>query len=310
MTPIVASKLAEANHPVACPTQWLPVLLASDPVPPTHRRRLLDNVFTSKTKLKTHKSRKSVIDLVVHDGQQAVRKQFIGQGYSRCCGRKKTLPKQEGFALEVAVLERLRATMQAEKRSGGRDEACYHERHLPYLLSRNDTTLTFETTMDGYPLSTPQGQDLFCAIPLHDITRQDQCVTATMKKANVRHLDIQAKNMLVQEGKNHTNRLTVYDFDLSSIDGWDGHADHMLKPVTELTGYTITGMPYAKRNVTAKFQWLYLMRGELGLSDLHENMCCGGKRCKTFRLSSTCDLVHKRGWAGGREACAGTRRHR
>ena len=39
MTPIVASKLAEANHPVACPTHWLPVLLASDPVPPTHRRR-------------------------------------------------------------------------------------------------------------------------------------------------------------------------------------------------------------------------------------------------------------------------------
>ena len=53
MTPIVASKLAEANHPVACPTQWLPVLLASDPVPPTHRRRLLDNVFTSRTELKT-----------------------------------------------------------------------------------------------------------------------------------------------------------------------------------------------------------------------------------------------------------------
>ena len=53
MTPIVASKLAEANHPVACPTQWLPVLLASDPVPPTHRRRLFDNVFTSKTDLKT-----------------------------------------------------------------------------------------------------------------------------------------------------------------------------------------------------------------------------------------------------------------
>ena len=38
--PSVASKRAEANHPGACPPQWLPVLLASDPVPYTHRRRL------------------------------------------------------------------------------------------------------------------------------------------------------------------------------------------------------------------------------------------------------------------------------
>ena len=38
--PSVASKRAEANHPGACPTQWLPVLLASDPVPYTQRRRL------------------------------------------------------------------------------------------------------------------------------------------------------------------------------------------------------------------------------------------------------------------------------
>ena len=33
----VASKLAEANHPVACPPQWLPVLLAANiPVPTTN----------------------------------------------------------------------------------------------------------------------------------------------------------------------------------------------------------------------------------------------------------------------------------
>ena len=38
--PSVASKRAEANHPGACPPQWLPVLLASDPVPYTQRRRL------------------------------------------------------------------------------------------------------------------------------------------------------------------------------------------------------------------------------------------------------------------------------
>tara|TARA_B100000795_G_scaffold219314_1_gene173581 strand:+ start:456 stop:647 length:192 start_codon:yes stop_codon:yes gene_type:complete len=34
----VASKLAEANHPVACPPQWLPVILAAanTPVPTTN----------------------------------------------------------------------------------------------------------------------------------------------------------------------------------------------------------------------------------------------------------------------------------
>ena len=49
----VASKLAEANHPVACPPQWLPVLLASNtPVPTTTGRRLLDNVFTTKGDLR------------------------------------------------------------------------------------------------------------------------------------------------------------------------------------------------------------------------------------------------------------------
>ena len=39
--PSVASKREEANRPGACPPQWLPVLLASDPVPHTHRRRLV-----------------------------------------------------------------------------------------------------------------------------------------------------------------------------------------------------------------------------------------------------------------------------
>ena len=33
--PCVASKLVEANHPIACPPQWLPVLLAAEsPMPP------------------------------------------------------------------------------------------------------------------------------------------------------------------------------------------------------------------------------------------------------------------------------------
>ena len=49
----VASKLAEANHPVVVPTQWLPVLLAANtPVPPTNHRRLLD-LITTNVELKT-----------------------------------------------------------------------------------------------------------------------------------------------------------------------------------------------------------------------------------------------------------------
>eukprot|EP00964_Phaeocystis_antarctica_P139066 scaffold103768_cov51-Phaeocystis_antarctica.AAC.4 len=42
----------EANHPVACPPQWLPVLLAAN-IPTTNGRRLLENVFTAKDDLKT-----------------------------------------------------------------------------------------------------------------------------------------------------------------------------------------------------------------------------------------------------------------
>jgi surface protein len=50
----VASKLAEANHPVACPPQWLPVLLAANtPGPPTNHHRRLLGVFTTKAELKT-----------------------------------------------------------------------------------------------------------------------------------------------------------------------------------------------------------------------------------------------------------------
>ena len=54
MKPSVASKLAEANHPVACPPQWLPVLLAANTpgLPTSHHRRLL-GFFTTKTELNT-----------------------------------------------------------------------------------------------------------------------------------------------------------------------------------------------------------------------------------------------------------------
>ena len=52
--PSVASKLAQTNHPVAVPPQWLPVLLAANtPRPPTNNRRLLDNTFASKAELRT-----------------------------------------------------------------------------------------------------------------------------------------------------------------------------------------------------------------------------------------------------------------
>ena len=52
--PNVGSKLAEfEHHPVACPPQWLPVILASTPWPPTHRRRLSKYKFTSKADLRT-----------------------------------------------------------------------------------------------------------------------------------------------------------------------------------------------------------------------------------------------------------------
>ena len=47
-------KLAEVEHPVACPPQWLPVLLAvNTPMPPTNGRRLQTNGFTNKGDLRT-----------------------------------------------------------------------------------------------------------------------------------------------------------------------------------------------------------------------------------------------------------------
>ena len=49
----LASLKTEVENPVACPPQWLPVILASTPWPPTHRRRLLNYKFTSRADLKT-----------------------------------------------------------------------------------------------------------------------------------------------------------------------------------------------------------------------------------------------------------------
>ena len=49
----VASKLAQASHPVAVSPQWLPVLLAADTqVPPTNHRRLSATTFTSFSALR------------------------------------------------------------------------------------------------------------------------------------------------------------------------------------------------------------------------------------------------------------------
>jgi len=50
MKPSVASKLAEANHPIARPPQWLPVLLAvNDPVLIVSSRRLISTNAELKT---------------------------------------------------------------------------------------------------------------------------------------------------------------------------------------------------------------------------------------------------------------------
>ena len=288
----VASKRVEVNHSDACPPQWLPVLLAfsssrhvDSPAARFNEEDLpSDEALSMKRRMTVARSgafgrrlmSTHTIDFVEVHGQPAVRKQFLGNSFS--LPGERALNKQEAFALEVAVLERLRATMLAEKHSGARNETC-HQRHLPFLLRRDDTTLTFETTDDGYKLSTPQGQDLFCAMPLDDVTQQDQCITATMKQANVRHLDFLPKNLLIQKGKN-TNRITLYDFDISSIGDWDGH---VLKPATKLSGYTVTGFRYDKINLTAHMQQLFLT-GDLGLSDLHNNMCCSHKRCNELRL--------------------------
>ena len=49
----MASKLTVVEHAVACPPQWLPVILAGTPWPPTHRRRLVDTFFTNTADLRT-----------------------------------------------------------------------------------------------------------------------------------------------------------------------------------------------------------------------------------------------------------------
>ena len=69
-SPPLASKLAEANQPVACPLQWLPVLLTRIPMPPTHHRRLLNNIFTSKAVLAANAdSEELAADLLDTEGQ-------------------------------------------------------------------------------------------------------------------------------------------------------------------------------------------------------------------------------------------------
>ena len=49
----MASKVAEVEQPGACSPQWLSVILASTAGPPSHRRRLVNNVFADKYSLRT-----------------------------------------------------------------------------------------------------------------------------------------------------------------------------------------------------------------------------------------------------------------
>ena len=54
---LVTGRASSQRYPsdpegVACPAQWLPMLLAGTPVSPTHRR-LFDNIFTTKDALET-----------------------------------------------------------------------------------------------------------------------------------------------------------------------------------------------------------------------------------------------------------------
>ena len=50
-TDLVQPVASWLHRPAACPLPWLPVLLAD--APPTNRRRLVDNVFTTKDDLWT-----------------------------------------------------------------------------------------------------------------------------------------------------------------------------------------------------------------------------------------------------------------
>ena len=70
---------------------------------------------------------------------------------------------------------------------------------------------------------------MFCAVPPNDVRVQEQCITAIMMRANVQHLDPagprvgNGKNMLVEKGDNgRASRITLFDFDISSIDGFKG----------------------------------------------------------------------------------------
>ena len=185
------------------------------------RTKLGRNQTTVAKHMRTHR-----VDFIDFHGRPAVRKQFMGNSY-QVSPKEASLNKGEGYLLEVTVLERLGATMLAEEHVSVPNETC--RRHFPILLGRDDTALRFETTMDGYPVSTPQGCHLFCAIPLHEVKQQERCMAAVMNRANVQHLDFQSKNLLIQEGRKNISRITIYDFDISTIDGWDGNG---LKPAT------------------------------------------------------------------------------
>ena len=50
---VSTNRRAEFVHPVACPPQWLPVIVANTHWPPTDRRRLSNHKFTSKAELQT-----------------------------------------------------------------------------------------------------------------------------------------------------------------------------------------------------------------------------------------------------------------
>ena len=80
----LASKLAEANQPVACPPQWLPVFLTKIPMPPTHHRRLLNNIFTSKAVLAANAdSEELAADLLDTEGQGSALRSVMAHRGSR-----------------------------------------------------------------------------------------------------------------------------------------------------------------------------------------------------------------------------------
>ena len=123
--------------------------------------------------------------------------------------------------------------------------------------------------MDGVPLNSKQGRQLFCAAPLNDVRVQEQCITAIMMRANVQQLDGAGmgwafgaehpselgKNLLIEKEHNgKASRITIFDFDISTIDGFFGHG---IKPA-------IGELPDARSNGT---------KTEGLLSGLHRHMC-------------------------------------